>query len=226
MTVRAGRLLVVEGPEGAGKSTQVRRLATRLREMGVPCALYREPGGTSLGDRIREILLEPDGRLTSRTETALFLASRAELVATTIRPALRDGTLVILDRFFLSTYAYQAHGRGLPEDEVRSANAFATGGLIPDLTIVLQLPFAEGLRRADNRGGRDRMESSGEAFHRRVQEAFERFATTAWQQQHPEAGPITAVDAAGSEDEVAGRIESLLGRHWPDIFPVSRPLTG
>ena len=225
MAVRAGRLLVVEGPEGAGKSTQVRRLATRLREIGVPCALHREPGGTPLGDRIREILLEPGGRLTPRAETALFLASRAELVATTVRPALQNGTIVILDRFFLSTYAYQVHGRGLPEDEVRDANAFATAGLIPDLTIVLRLPFAEGLRRADTRGARDRMESSGEEFHHRVEGAFELFATTAWQNEHPEAGPIAAVDAAGSEDDVAARIDALLGRRWPDIFPVSRTLS-
>lgn len=225
MTVRAGRLLVVEGPEGAGKSTQVRRLASRLRDMGVRCATHREPGGTPLGDRIREILLEPTGRLTARAEAALFLASRAELVATAVRPALENGTIVILDRFFLSTYAYQVHGRGLPEDEVRSANAFSTAGLVPDLTIVLQLPFEEGLRRADTRGARDRMEASGEEFHRRVQAAFELFTTPAWQRAHPEAGPIVPVSAAGDEDAVATAIVSLLAPRWPDVFPVSRTLT-
>lgn len=225
MTGQAGRLLVVEGPEGAGKSTQVRRLGGRLREMGIPCVLHREPGGTPLGDRIRAMLLEPAGQLTSRAETALFLASRAELVATTVRPALRRGMVVVLDRFFLSTYAYQVHGRGLPEEEVRNANAFATGGLVPDLTIVLQLAFGEGLKRADSRGARDRMEASGEDFHRRVQQAFALFVTPEWQRAHPEAGPIVAVDAESVEDEVASRIEAAVRRQWPGFFPDSRTAT-
>lgn len=221
MTVRAGRLLVVEGPEGAGKSTQVRRLASRLREMGVRGATHREPGGTPLGDRIREILLEPAGRLTPRAETALFLASRAELVATAVRPALESGTIVILDRFFLSTYAYQVAGRGLDAELVASANALATQGLIPDLTVVLTLSAAERRARLDRRGGHDKIERAGDQFHSRVDAAFEQFLDPAWQATHPEAGPIVGIDGAGSEDDVLSRIAATVAQAWPETFAAS-----
>ena len=142
-----GLLLVVEGPEGAGKSTQVRRLGAWLERRGRAHLELREPGGTALGERIREILLDDPAReITAPAEAALFIASRAELVSRVVLPALERGTVVTLDRFFLSTYAYQAHGRGLPEGELRAANALATGGLEPDLTVLLQLPAAEGHR--------------------------------------------------------------------------------
>ena len=125
-----GLLLVVEGPEGAGKSTQVRRLGAWLERRGHQHLELREPGGTPLGERIREILLDdPTREITAPAEAALFIASRAELVARVVSPALERGAVVTLDRFFLSTYAYQAHGRGLPEGELRAANVLATGGL-------------------------------------------------------------------------------------------------
>lgn len=214
-----GVLLVVEGPEGAGKSTQVRRLGARLQARGRSHLELREPGGTPLGERIRQVLLDdPAGEMTPAAEAALFIASRAELVERVVRPALGRGTVVTLDRFFLSTYAYQVHGRGLAEESVRAANALATGGLVPDLTILLRLSAAEGMRRADRRGTRDRMESSGEAFHRRVEAAFARFATAEWQRAHPECGPIATVDAGGTADEVECAIRELLAARWPDIF--------
>ncbi|MGI8844185.1 MAG: dTMP kinase, partial [Gemmatimonadaceae bacterium] len=134
-----GRLLVFEGVEGAGKSTQAGRLLRDLASSGHGC-LVREPGGTPLGERIRAILLADQGEMTPAAEALLFMASRAELVERVIRPALDRGAVVIADRFFLSTYAYQCGGRELPERTVREANALATGGLVPDLTLLLRMP--------------------------------------------------------------------------------------
>lgn len=217
-----GALLVLEGGEGAGKTTQLRRLSARLAAGGVAHRTFREPGGTPAGDRIREILLHSDHALAPATEAALFIASRAELVATEVRPALERGEHVLLDRFLLSTYAYQVHGRGLPEADVRAANQLATGGLVPDLTILLSLPAAEGLRRIGSRGaGADRMERSDRAFHERVAAAFERFATPATQASYPEAGPIVAVNATAREDEVEARIAGWLADRLPRLLPSS-----
>jgi dTMP kinase len=206
MAPRVGRLVVLEGVEGAGKSTQLARLADRLRAAGADVRTFREPGGTPIGDRIRAILLDPDASMESRTEALLFMASRAQLVATAVRPALADGAVVLLDRFFLSTYAYQVGGRGLPEADVRAANAAATAGLVPDLTVLLSLPGAEGLVRAAARGPSDRMEKSGHDFHARVDAAFHSFAVPAWQAAHPEAGRIEVVDASGTPDDVGARV--------------------
>jgi dTMP kinase len=135
-------------------------------------------------------------------------------------PALARGDVVLVDRFFLSTYAYQIAGHGLPEREVRSANAFATNGLVPDLTILLIYPMLDGLGRAARRDAApDRMEAMGEPFHERVAEAFGTFASPAWQAEHPECGPIVAVDGAGEELEVALRIRAELHSRWPGTFP-------
>lgn len=215
-----GRLVVLEGPEGAGKSTQLRRLEAFLREAGVEYAAFREPGGTPLGTEIRRLLLEPGTEIAARAEALLFMASRAQLVEREIRPALADGRLVLLDRFFLSTYAYQIAGRGLPEAEVRSANAFATGGLVPDLTLVLDLAPAEGLDRAGARGAHDRIERSGSDFHDRVARAFVTYLTEAWQAAHPECGPIVRIDARGDEQTVFARVRRALEDRWPESFAV------
>lgn len=213
-----GILLVVDGPEGAGKSTQVARIGALLEARGAEHVELREPGGTVLGDRIRSILLDPSTEMTARAEAALFMASRAELVSEVVRPALARGAVVTLDRFFLSTYAYQVHGRGLPENQVREANALAVDGLVPDLTILLQLSFEAGLQRADRRGGRDRIEVAGDDFHRKVEQAFALFATQPWQAEHPECGPIAAVDATGKAGEVTNRIMQVLASRWPGAF--------
>jgi dTMP kinase len=159
--------------------------------------------------------------MTPRAEAALFMASRAELVATVVMPALEMGTIVTLDRFFLSTYAYQIHGRGLPESGVRDANSFATAGLVPDLTVLLHVPFDEGLRRADGRGSLDRMESSGDDFHQRVQNAFELFATAEWQHTHPESGPIVGVEGTGTQEQVWARVLDVLAEKLPDVFALA-----
>lgn len=214
-----GALVVFEGGEGAGKSTQLQRLVARLVAAGVPHRVFREPGGTPAGDRIRDLLLHTDGPLAPSTEAALFIASRAELVATEVRPALARGEHVLLDRFLLSTYAYQVHGRGLPEADVRAANHLATGGLVPDLTLLLTLSVDEGLRRVDARGAGDRMERADRGFHERVAAAFERFATPAWQASHPECGPIVAVNAAAAPGAVELRIHGWLRDRVPALLP-------
>jgi dTMP kinase len=218
--VPAGRLIVLEGPEGAGKTTQLLRLEGWLRDAGVPFSGFREPGGTALGNDIRRLLLEADREISARAEALLFMASRAQLMEREIRPALAEGRLVLLDRFFLSTYAYQVAGRGLPESEVRAANAFATGGLVPDLTLVLDLAPGEGLARAGTRGGHDRIERSGSDFHDRVANAFVTYLTDAWQAAHPECGPLVRIDARGAEQAVFERIAQALAARWPETFAV------
>jgi dTMP kinase len=218
LRARNGRLIVLEGAEGVGKSTQIARLASRLRAEGRTVTSVREPGGTPLGEAVRALLLDPAGDVVEAAEALLYMASRAQLVARVVRPALARGEDVLLDRFFLSTYAYQVGGRGLADDEVRAANRLATGGLVPDLTIVLTLPAGEGMRRASLRGAADRLEAEARAFHDRVEAAFGGCADPSWQRSHPECGPIVAIDGIGTEDAVAARIVSLVSRQWPETF--------
>lgn len=213
-----GRLIVFEGAEGAGKTTQIRLLAERLTAARISCTTVREPGGTPVGDAIRGILLHADEEITASTEALLFMASRAELIARGIMPSLDAGKVVLVDRFFLSTYAYQIFGRGLPEPEIRAANRLATAGLVPDLTLLLDVPAAEGLGRADARGARDRMERSGDDFHQRVTNAFRQFADPAWQHSHPECGPIKLIDGTGAEMTVHKRVTSALATAFPQPF--------
>ncbi len=207
-----GALIVFEGPEGVGKSTQLRRLKSWMESGGRVVHALREPGGTPLGDEIRRLLLDPASDITPRAEALLFMASRAQLLESIVRPALAAGHVVLLDRFFLSTYAYQGAGRGLPEREVMEANAVATSGLVPDLTMLLTLPVSEGLARAEQRAERDRMERNADEFHHRVAQAFATFATAAWQASHPECGPIVTIDASGSPDDVFVRVLAIVER--------------
>ncbi len=169
-----GFFLVVEGPDGAGKSTLVKRLGERLREAGVSLVEVREPGGTPLAEQARRAVLDASLEASPLAELFLMLAARADLVARVIRPVLqRDGAVVLSDRFDLSTEAYQIAGRGLPREAVLAANRLATGGLKPDLTLVLDLPAEVGLERAaGSQRGRDRIEGEDLALHRRVAAAF------------------------------------------------------
>jgi dTMP kinase len=219
--VPRGRLIVLEGQESAGKSTQAARLARWLADHGVDAILVREPGGTDAGEKIRELLLHLPYQLTAAAEALLFMASRAELVDRVIEPAVRAGRTVIVDRFFLSTYAYQVAGRGLDDGLVASANALATKGLIPDLTLLLTLSAAERRARLDRRGGHDKIERAGDQFHSRVDAAFERFLDPAWHASHREAGSIVAVSGAGTEEEVLARVVSALADKWPETFAAS-----
>ena len=213
-----GRLIVLEGPEGAGKTTQLRLLADRLAGAGYKVLALREPGGTRLGDSIRSLLLDTADEMTPAAEALLFMASRAEIVGLRIDPALRDGVIVLMDRFFLSTYAYQIAGRGLDETQIREANALATGGQVPDLTIVIDVPPEAGLARAEARGSKDRMERADGGFHSRVSSAFSLFATPAWQLDHAECGPIAKVDGTSSPEIVQNDIISALAQNLPEDF--------
>jgi dTMP kinase len=214
-----GRLVVFEGPEGAGKTTQLRLVCDWLAAHERPYTGVREPGGTALGNEIRRMLLEPGREMTARAEALLFMASRAELIAEVVKPALERGELVLADRFFLSTYAYQVVGRGLPFDEVRAANRLATAGLVPDLTVLLTAPASIRDARVVARGNADRIESAGDAFHALVERAFNDCAQPAWQREHPECGPIAAVDASGTEHDVLERVTAVLASKLPDFFP-------
>jgi dTMP kinase len=217
-------LIVFEGAEGAGKTTQISLLLESLRSASVPAITFREPGGTPLGDAIRKLVLDPTRTITPVAEAHLFMAARAELCDKEIRPALARGLVVLLDRFFLSTYAYQVVGRGLPEQEVRTANRLATGGLVPDLTVLLDHPVASGLDRTDARGGRDRIERSTDGFHGQVAAAFRRFSERGWLAVHPEAGPIELVDATGTREEVARRVLEALSRALGEPFATMGPV--
>ena len=223
MSARRGKLIVLEGAEGVGKTTQIHRLGETLTARGIPFLGVREPGGTAVGNEIRRLLLSPGPGFSARTEALLFMASRAELVERNVMPALERGDVVIADRFFLSTYAYQIAGRGLPEAEVTAANRFATGGLVPDLTLLLRLSVTASLARTDSRGARDRIEAADDDFHHRVAAAFDYFADPEWQRTHPEAGPVVAIDAAGSVDHVSAAVIAVLEQKWPETF---RPAVG
>jgi dTMP kinase len=222
MVPAPGALIVLEGAEGVGKTTQLWRLADRARRHDLVVEVVREPGGTPVGDEIRRLLLETQLHIVPRAEALLFMASRAQLVESVIRPALAEGKVVLTDRFFLSTYAYQQAGRGLDEEDVRAANEFATCRLVPTLTLLIDLPAGDGMARAATRSSPDRLERSGDEFHQRVSRAFRAFADETWQRSHPECGPIELVDGRGSEDEVEGRIWQTLARRLPETFPVLR----
>lgn len=213
-----GRLLVFEGAEGVGKTTQVARLVRHLAATGVSCEHFREPGGTPLGDEVRAMLLDPDNVVVPRAEALLFMAARAQLVAR-VNARLAAGVTVVLDRFFLSTYAYQIVGRGLPPDEVRAANRLATEGLVPDLTVLLVADPEVARTRMLARGDLDRMEREEASFHERVGSAFLAAVDPVWQRAHREVGPIARVDADGAPEIVEARVWALLAARWPESFP-------
>ena len=167
--------IVVEGPEGAGKSTLARALTARLVADGRVVVAVREPGGTPLAEAARKLALTSRDDMADAAELFLILAARADLVAQVIRPALAAGQIVLADRFELSTIAYQVAGRGLPREEVVSAGRLATGGLTPDLLLVLDVPVATGRGRQRREGKPlDRFEREDDAFHHRVAEAYRR----------------------------------------------------
>ena len=168
-----GFFLVLEGPEGAGKSTLAAALADRMRARGLDPVLVREPGGTPAAERVREALLDPVNRFDAPTELLFVAAARAHLVLSVIRPALDGGRIVVSDRYDLSTEAYQGAGRGLDRGTVSTVNRVATGGLRPHLTLVLDLPPSAGRARQEAAGkSRDRMEREDAAFHERVAAAY------------------------------------------------------
>lgn len=201
-----GLLVTLEGGEGAGKSTQIARLAERARARGVEVLTCREPGGTPLGERLREALFGLDGAPTALAELLTFSAARAELVATVMRPAIERGALVLCDRFTDSTLAYQGYGRGLDLPTIEAVNEAATGGLAPDLTLLLDLDPAAGRARGAE-GGTDYLEREALAFHERVRAGFRALA-----EREPQRWRV--IDAAQDLDAVTAAawvpVEALL----------------
>jgi dTMP kinase len=208
----AGIFITFEGPEGSGKTTQARLLYDYLREEQFPVVLTREPGGTRISDKIRQVLLDPDNTdILPRTEILLFSASRAQLSEEFIRPHLELGNIVICDRYADSTMAYQGHGLGLDFDTLHTITAFATGGLTPDLTLYLDVPVETGLKRrlgAPNDGGAgnsgtqlalfnkvDRLDMKELDYHRRVQQGYEQLRQAEPERWH-------RVDASRPPDQV------------------------
>jgi dTMP kinase len=198
---RPGVFITFEGVEGSGKSTQLGLTAKRLEAAGAPVRVLREPGGTAVGEAIRQILLDPQHvGLDARAELLLYEASRAQLVADIIEPALDWGEVVLCDRFYDSTTAYQGYARGLPLGEIARLNDIATSGLEPDLTIVIDVDPATVLARAVTASGRaDRLELEDVAFHERVREGFLAVARA-------EPQRVVVVDGSGSVEEVAARV--------------------
>jgi dTMP kinase len=209
--VAAGRFITFEGGEGCGKSTQIRLLADRLRAAGKEVLLTREPGGTALAERIRSLVREEsDDPPNSRAETLLFIASRAQVVENVIRPALASGTWVLCDRFADSTFAYQGYGRGLDLDELKRINSFATGGLEPDMTILLNVSPEVSAKRmrareAATNTDADRMEKAGDSFHSRLRQGFLELAAA-------EPDRFAVIQADGSVEEVEEAV-------WNSIQP-------
>ncbi len=196
-----GRLIAFEGVEGAGKSTQLALLREALEGRGREVVVTREPGGTPAGERIRAVLLDPEVELHPRAEALLFAAARAELVEAVIRPALERGAVVLCDRYLDSSLAYQGGARGLGRGPVTEVNRFATGGLVPDLVVLLDLDPASGLRR--RAGELDRIEAQDLAFHRRVRQAFCDLAAA-------DPGRFAVIDAAAPVQEVAARVQAAV----------------
>jgi dTMP kinase len=207
-----GLFITFEGSEGCGKSTQVKRLATRLENADVPCLLTREPGGTEIGETIRELLQYAPHNLpmTPETELLLFEASRSQLVREKIKPALELGTCVIADRFFDSTIVYQGAARRLDRQFVERLNLFAVGDCIPDITFVLDVD--EETARARMQGPRrpDRMEQQPAEFYERVRTAYRELA---------ESDPkrIVLIDGAESPDKIDSAIWKILDDRFPNL---------
>ena len=188
--------ITLEGPEGSGKSTQIRRLAKRLEAMGYPVITTREPGGTPIGDQIRHVLVRLENKeLHPRTEILLFLAARAQLVEQLIKPALQDGKIILCDRYGDSTLAYQGYGHGLDLDKLRQMLDFATDHLKPDLTILLDLDVKIGLMRKKAEDEWNRLDAYEVLFHERVRQGYLQLAA-----EEPERWRI--VDASQGIDTV------------------------
>lgn len=214
---RRGRFIVFEGAEASGKTTQAGRLRASLRAAGLPVMGTREPGGTRVGERIRDLLLhDSDVPVRPETELLLMLAARSTFVREVVEPALARGEWVVSDRFDLSTFAYQGYGREIDLRRIEPLNRYATAGLTADLYIVLDLPVEEGMVRQRLQGkGEDRIESAGIDFHRRVRRGYVELA------RKKESAVL--VPASGSADAVAARIRREVTARFPEIHAGDEP---
>jgi dTMP kinase len=203
--------ITLEGPDGSGKTSQVQPLADHLRSRGCTVFSTREPGGTEIGDQVREILMAMrNTKMNPRTETLLFCSARAQLVAEVIRPHLEKGEVVISDRYADSTLAYQGYGHGNDLAQLRQVLSFATGGLIPDLTLLLDIDAKEGLSRRKSGGGEwNRMDDYQLELHQRVRKGYLELASA-------DPGRWVLIDASQPGDMVQSSIREAVDR----VFPV------
>jgi dTMP kinase len=201
-----GFFITVEGVEGSGKTTQARLLADYLRSRELHVTETREPGGTQISEIVRRVLLSPSSKgISAETELLLYLACRADHVERLIRPALERGEAVISDRYADATIAYQGFGRGLDVDRIRELNAVATDGVVPDITVVLDLDAEAGLERVARRseGGTDRLEREELEFHKRVHEGYRHVAAS-------EPDRVKTVEAGSEIEVVQEKIRSIM----------------
>lgn len=212
MTDRTGLFIVLEGPEGAGKSVQISRLSEFLTERGVAHITTREPGGSATAEAIRELLLDrPDLNLDGLSELLLFSTSRHVHVEEVVRPALERGEVVLCDRYELSTRAYQGFGRGVSLDSITRVTAEATGGLMPDLYLVIDVPVEVGRARQEREGsGPDRIEREKAAFMERVRSGYAELAAA--------DASIELVDGDGTPEAVAEALRVVLAQRFPEVF--------
>jgi dTMP kinase len=200
--MRAGKFITLEGIEGSGKSTQAAMLKDYLDGKGFDVVTTREPGGSPIAEKIRRILLDPSNKeMVPLAELFLYEASRTQHMAEIISPALRAGKCVICDRFFDASTAYQGNARGIDAGEVTKLNLLATGGIKPDLTIVLDLPASAGLKRLGR--NLDRLESEGIEFHERVREGYLKIAES-------DPARVRVADGSGTVEDVFGRVREIV----------------
>lgn len=204
-----GLFITLEGGEGAGKSTQIKSLRQWWESRGRQVLLTRQPGGTPMAEKIRDLVLHDDsGSIDALTELLLLFAARAQFLHEQVRPALANGVVVLCDRFTDSTYAYQGAGRGMPVEPIQALEKLVHGDLQPDLTILLDLPVAEGMARASGRGEADRIEQESLAFFERVRQGFLEAARA-------EPDRFVIVDATGEPGTVWKRIVHELAGRFP-----------
>ncbi len=200
---RAGCFISVEGSEGSGKSTNIQFLGELLQAKGITFTLTREPGGTRIGEQLREILLSPEQNICDRTELMLMFAARAQHVETVIRPALEKGHWVLCDRFTDATYAYQGGGRGMSSSHIHELEQWTLAGFQPDHTFLLDVPVSIGMQRVRERGALDRFEQEKIEFFERVRGSYLTLA-----KNNPER--ITVIDASQTLDKVGIQLSSVL----------------
>lgn len=211
----SGFFITFEGPDGAGKTTQINKVAGKLRQLGKKVTVTREPGGTKLGEAIRNILLDPQqNNLCSEAEVLLYAAARAQHVVEVIKPALAEGKIVLCDRFLDSSIAYQGFGRKLDLDIIQTVNRYAVAGIKPDLTVLLDVPVTVGLQRIKSKGGLDRIESEKLVFHEQVRQGF-------YQLSRQEPDRFRVIDASRPVDVVSRQVwqvvaERLGGLQYED----------
>jgi len=200
--------ITLDGGDGCGKSTQIRLLAEKLQSQGHEVVCCRDPGSTPLGDAVRNILLNrQELHIADITEVFLFTAARSQLVREVIRPALATGKIVLSDRFLISTFVYQCYAGNVPAEILESISAEAVGKTLPDLGIVLDIPYEVAVQRVGGRAAPDRMERKGEEYHRRVREGFLKYAA--------ESDRYVVIDATPPPNEVADAIWKVISESLP-----------